>query len=232
MSADLTPPIPSPASLDASPIDTGHALPDHTSPVVSPTEEFILPQSDGESLPFHETQVEEEIREAYGWLCTLLAENERRAWGTAYRDFVDVRLLLSAVQGMGMEEVRNNRVGNGTFQASTGDFTLSIWDFIDILQLKHSSGTWRNKFTAYFRIKQLYIFAQHSGGETQFETLGHSQAWEVVRVWMDHQQLIIGDKEWVTRRYGSTELRPLLQGMIEEVCHGKCVFFAGLHAQR
>jgi len=189
-----------------------HAGPDISD--ASHSEEPLLPQDD--------TQVEEEIQGEYSWLHAMLAENEGRAWGTAYRDFVEVNLLLSAVRGMGMEELSNNRVGNGTFQASTGEFTLSIWDFIDILGLKHSSGTWRNKFTAYFRIKRLFMFAQYRGAVMQFRTPECSQAWDVIQVWMQHQDAIIGDNEWVTRRYGSKELRALLKGMVAEACYGKC----------
>ena len=165
------------------PTNTDLVSPELTGPItitpdVSYDEELLLPQSDEEPLLSHGgIQVEEEIRREYHWLCTLLAENEGRAWGTAYRDFMDVRFLLSAAQGMGMEELRNNRVGNGAFQASTGEFTLSIWDFIDILQLKHSSGTWQNKFTAYFRIKRLCMFAQYKGVETPFQTPEQHGKW-------------------------------------------------------
>ena len=56
-----------------------------------------------------------------------------------------------------------------------------------------------------------------------FQTAEHCQAWNIIRVWMEHQDTIIHDDEWVTRRYGSKELRRLLQGMVEEVCCGKCI---------
>jgi hypothetical protein len=212
-------------------VDPDLPSPEHASPVVSNTphgEGLPLSQSDEELLS-QETQVEEEIRGEYRWLCALLAENEERAWGTAYRDFIGVRLLLSAAQGMGMEELSNNRIGNGAFRASTGEFTLSIWDFIDILGLKHSSNTWRNKVTAYFRVKQLFMFARYRGAAMPFQNPEHTQAWNVIRVWMEHQDAIIQDNEWVTRRYGSKELRGLLQGMVEEACHGKYISLCQCH---
>ena len=55
-----------------------------------------------------EGEVAEEIRREYSWLPTLLAENKTKAWGTAYRDFVEVRLLLVAVQGLNIVETGNN----------------------------------------------------------------------------------------------------------------------------
>ena len=99
-------------------VDSDLPLPKHTSPVVSNTphsEGLPLSQSDEDLLLSQETQVEEEIRGEYRWLCALLAENEERAWGTVYRDFIGVRLMLSAAQGMGMEELSNNQIGNGAF---------------------------------------------------------------------------------------------------------------------
>ena len=95
-------------------------------------------------------EVAEEIQREHSWLPTLLAENETKAWGTAYRDFVKVRLLLVAVQGLNIEEMGNNRLTKGVFLSEGREFTLSVWEFIDILQLVHSSATWWNKVTAYF----------------------------------------------------------------------------------
>ena len=61
-------------------------------------EDPLPPSYDGPPLsPSDETQVTEEIWREYGWLCVLLAENEAKVWGTAYRDFVEVQLLLFAV---------------------------------------------------------------------------------------------------------------------------------------
>ena len=78
--------------------------------------------------------------------------------GTTYGDFVEVKLLLFTVQGMGMGERGNNQLTKGVFQLSMGEFMLSVRDFIDILQVTHSSSTWQNKVTAYFCIKQLCMF--------------------------------------------------------------------------
>ena len=61
-------------------------------------EDPLPPSYDGPPLsPLDETQVTEEIRREYSWLHVLLAENEAKVWGTAYRDFVEVQLLLFAV---------------------------------------------------------------------------------------------------------------------------------------
>lgn len=197
---------------------------DVPSSIHSTNEEPLFLQSDDEEVSHpHQSGVEEEIQRKYAWLRTLLAENEGRTWNTAYRDFVEVRLLLFAIQGMGMEEMRGNRIRNGVFQTSTGEVSLSVWDFIDILQLKHSSGTWRNKVNTYFRIKELYLFAQYKGGEMPFQSPEHCQAWEVVRIWMERQEVMLGDNDWVTRRYGTKELRLLLQCMVEEIRHGELV---------
>ena len=145
-------------------------------------------------------------------------------WGTAYRDFVEVKLLMVAVRGLGMEEMANSRVTKGVFQSSTGPFTLSIWDFIDILQLTHSSGTWRNKVNAYFRVKQLYMFAQYNGGDISFQTPEHCLAWGSIQYWMEHEDKLLPPR-WETTRYGSKELRSLLQSMVRDVHNGKFILF-------
>ena len=69
-----------------------------------------------------------------------------------------------AVQGLNIEETGNNQLTKGVFLSEGREFTLSVWEFINILQLVHSSATWQNKVTAYFQIKQLYMFAQYNGG--------------------------------------------------------------------
>jgi len=61
------------------------------------------------------------------------------------------------------------------------------------------------------------------GSAMPFQTAEHSQTWNIIQVWMEHQDAIIHDDEWVTRRYGSKELCHLLQGMVEEACCGKCI---------
>jgi len=205
--------------------------PEPTSPVILqttlPDDEVPLPQSDDEEPALShsdEGQIAGEIQREYSWLSTLLTENQIKGWGTAYRDFIDVKLLLMAVRGLGMEEMANNRVTKGVFRSSTGEFALSMWEFIDILQLTHSSGTWRNKVTAYFRIKQLYMFAQYNGGDIHFQNREHRMAWETVKYWMVHQEELLGLR-WETTRYGSKELRLLVQYMVGEVCHGKRVLF-------
>ena len=82
---------------------------------------------------------------------------------------------------MGIEEGGNNWLAKGVFQLSMGGFTLSVWDFIDVLQLTHSSSTWWNKVTAYFRIKQLCMFTQYNGREIRFQTPEHRLAWDAVQ---------------------------------------------------
>ena len=180
------------------------------------------PSDDEEPSQPDEGEVAEEIRREYSWLPTLLAENETKAWGTAYRDFVEVRLLLVAVQGLNIEEMGNNQLTKGVFLSEGREFTLSVWEFIDILQLAHSSATWRNKVTAYFRIKQLYMFAQYNGGDITFQTPEHRPAWKAVQYWMDHREKVL-EPRWETTRYGSKELHPLLQTMVMEVCYGKLI---------
>ena len=108
------------------------------------------PSDDEEPSQSDEGEVAEEIQREYSWLPILLAENETKAWGTAYRDFVEVRLLLVAVQGLNIEETDSNWLTKGVFQSEEREFTLSVCEFIDILQLMHSSAIWRNKVTAYF----------------------------------------------------------------------------------
>jgi hypothetical protein len=162
---------------------------------------------------------EQEMREEFSWLNDLLAKHEAKGWGTAYRDFADVKLLLLAAQSLGMDE-KNNRVADGVFMSSVGDFPLTIWNFIDILDLQHTSGTWRNKMTSYFRIKQLYTFSQHNSGEIPFQRPDYSNAWDVIRIWMDRKDDMLG-VDWVTMRFGNTELRSLLSGMVEEIHNGE-----------
>lgn len=182
-------------------------------------------------LPAHqvdnqELQAQEEIRQHFRWLPDLLSQNQRRRWGTAYRDFVDVVLLLNTVRELGMEEQRNNSVSDGVFSASTGDITLNLDTFIEVVQLNHTAATWRNKLTTYFRIKSLCLFAEHRGG-IQFQETTHKQAWDTVNSWVENQHCMLPES-WITTRYGSTELRPLIRAMTQEVLQGKC-FFSPFH---
>ena len=103
----------------------------------------------------HEIQATHEIRDQFGWLVDLLGQNQSRGWGTAYRDFADVSVLLRAVRGLGMVERVNNRISNEIFHASTGDYALSLLKFIDLMSLGHSTATWGNKLTMYFWLKTL-----------------------------------------------------------------------------
>ena len=99
------------------------------------------PSDNEEPSQLDEGEVAEEIWREHSWLSTLLAENETKAWETAYRDFVKVRLLLVAVQGLNIEEMGNNWLTKGVFLSEGREFTLSVWEFINILQLVHSSAT-------------------------------------------------------------------------------------------
>lgn len=175
-------------------------------------------------LPVDEANIQEsqaqEIQQQFQWLADMLDENKKRGWGTAYREFVDVLLLLKAAGGLGMVE-QNNRVSDGVFSASTGDVTLNLATFIDVMDLEHTLGTWRNKLTTYFRLKSLYLYSQHNDGIT-FQDPAHQSAWRVVSQWMVHDDKLL-QESWVTKRYGCTELRPLLRSMLQEAHQGECL---------
>lgn len=172
----------------------------------------------------HQTQVfQDEIRQQFHWLADVLDQNQREDWGTAYRDFIDVVLLLNAVQGLGMVEQRNSRISDGVFHASTGDVQLDLPTFLNVMNLGQAIGTWQNKLPPYFRIKTLHSFFQYNGKIT-FQEIAHTQAWNVVRVWMDNQHQVLAGGHWITTRYGNTELRPLLRSMVQEVQQGKHLF--------
>ena len=173
-----------------------------------------LPSSVHDEDDNPELRAQEEIRQEFQWLAKMLRENRNRGWGTGYRDFVDVLLLLNAVGGLGMSEQPNNRVSDGVFPASIGDFTLSLVAFIDVMDLEHSAATWGNKLTMFFRLKSLYLYSEHIGG-IRFRDPAHNQAWDVTRRWVQHRDKVL-DESWITKRFGSTELRPLVRSMLQE----------------
>ena len=87
--ATLQTPTPSPDMSE-------HPLfePDTSSPIVqdqpivehrSPSPLLLLPCQDDP-----EFQAKEEMREQFQWLVDVLGQNEKRSWGTGYRDFSDV----------------------------------------------------------------------------------------------------------------------------------------------
>lgn len=217
---------PSPSPLRQSP---SPSLPPHSpSPPPPPHSPSLplLPCSPSPPLPLlaHEVDVQEfraqeEIRQQFQWLADMLDGNRKRGWGTAYRDFADVLLLLRAVSGLGMVEQRNGRVSDGAFSASTGCFTLSLATFIDLMHLEHTSTTWRNKLTAYFRLKSLYLYSEHTGG-VRFQSPAHSYTWTIVSRWIENRDKLLPE-DWTTTRFGSTELRPLLRSMLQEACQSK-----------
>lgn len=162
----------------------------------------------------------EEIREQFGWLVELLNQNQNRGWGTAYRDFADVSVLLNAVRGLGMVEGANNRISTGVFHASTGGYGFNLQKFTEVMGLGHSPGTWGNKLTMYFRLKALYSCSQYVD-EMRFQSQMHQDAWEIVRLWVKDGDLLL-PVSWVTTRYGNTKLRELVRDMLNEVCQSKC----------
>jgi hypothetical protein len=216
------PDTPSQISQDQHIIDRGSPSPSlplaedpHISEQSSPPIPLISLQVDDE-----ESQAMEEMREQFQWLVGLLNQNQTRRWGTAYRDFADVSLLLHAVQGLGMVERRNGRISNGEFCASTGNYALTLPIFIGVMGLGHSPGTWNNKLAMYFRLRSLYSYSEHNGG-ISFSSQKHQVAWEIVRLWVKDQDKLLPEN-WITTKYGNTQLRGLVRDMIQEVHRSKC----------
>jgi len=174
-----------------------------------------MPEASGRTV----LQAQQEIRESFHWLAEMLHQNKKRGWGTGYRDFVDISLLLRAVSTLGMVEHQGNRVSDGVFSASNGDFSLSFITFLDVMRLGYTSSTWRNKLTTYFRIKALYQYSQHTGAIT-FQNPIHESAWKIIKCWMENQDTVL-EESWVTTRLGNTELRELTRDMLQEVYGGK-----------
>jgi hypothetical protein len=163
--------------------------------------------------------VTEEIRARYSWFCSIIQENESKSWGTAYRDFVDVAFLLRAVSDMEMRPMRNRQISSGVFQASMGPVNLDVWTFINILDLTHKSGTWRNKVTAYFRVQKLYKFVQSTQGlNLPFETQEHLDVLRSIVLWVDNEDFMLGDM-WETQ-HGSKNFRQQLVDMLSMVSGG------------
>ena len=169
-------------------------------------------------VDIHESQAMEEMREQFQWLVDMLGENQRRSWGTGYRDFADVSLLLHAVRGLGMVVRSNNRISDGQFSASTGTYTLRLSTFIDVMGLG-SSNTWRNKLTMYFRLKSLYSYSEHNGGGC-FQSQTHQATWNIVSCWVrDGDKLL--PENWITTKYGNTRLKVLVREMLQEAYKSK-----------
>lgn len=171
--------------------------------------------------PFHagdqESQAMKEIHDQFQWLVLMLDQNQNQGWGSAYRDFADVLVLLRAVGGLGMVEKGNNKISHGVFHASMGSYALTVSTFIDLMNLGHSSATWSNKLTMYFRLKSLHSYSQHVGG-ARFQSPVHNDAWGIVSHWVGDQDKLLPE-HWITTRYGNTELQTLVREMVQEI-HG------------
>jgi hypothetical protein len=168
----------------------------------------------------HEFQAQGELREQFQWLSDMLNENKKKGWGTGYRDFVDVLLLLRAVGGLGMvAELGNKRVHDGVFHASTGGYSISLSMFIRLMGLEYSPGTWRNKLTSYFRLRTLHSFSEHANG-IRFRSQEHQAVWDIVRQWMENDNTFL-PATWVTIQYGNSKLQGILREMEQEVRLGK-----------
>jgi len=123
---------------------------------------------------------------------------------------------------LGMVELSNNRISDGVFSASTGDFTLNLATFVNIINLGYTPSTWRNKLTMYFCLKSLYQYSQHTD-RLVFQIPSHNIAWSIVSCWMENQDKAL-EENWVTMRFGNTELQGLLHSMLQEAYKGKCTF--------
>jgi len=162
-----------------------------------------------------------EMRDQFHWLVTMLNENKNRSWGTAYRDFADVSLLLSAVGELGMMEGANHRVSKGVFRASTGNYSLTLPTFIEVMDLGHASGTWGNKLTMFFRLKAIYSYHEHAG-EPHFWSPIYQDAWRIVSCWVKDRDKLLPEN-WTTTRFGNTELRKLARDMLQETTQSKFI---------
>jgi hypothetical protein len=70
----------------------------------------------------------------------------------------------------------------------------------------------------------LQSYVEHRGGAS-FGLDAHQAAWSVVGLWVrDRDKLLPVD--WITTRYGNTELKPLLSAMVQEANQGKCTEFS------
>jgi hypothetical protein len=176
-------------------------------------------QSSPPHVDDQESQAMNEMREQFRWLVKMLNENKTQGWGTAYRDFVDVSLLLSAAGELGMVEGANHRVCKGVFRASTGNYSLTLATFIEVMGLGYASGTWGNKLTMFFRLKAIYSYYEHAG-EPCFQSPIHQDAWIIVSSWLKNQDKLL-PKNWVTTKFGNTELRKLARDMLREVTKSK-----------
>jgi hypothetical protein len=176
-------------------------------------------QSSSPHIDDQESQAMNEMRERYHWLVKMLNENKTRGWGTGYRDFVEVLLLLSAVSDLGMVEGANRRISKGVFHASTGNYSLTLTMFIEVMGLGHTSSTWGNKVTMFLRLRAIYSYYEHKG-EPCFQSQIHQDAWEIVSSWLKNQDKLL-PKSWVTTRFGNTELRKLVREMLDEASRSK-----------
>lgn len=168
-----------------------------------------------------EVQAMEEMREQFRWLPDLLLRNRGQGWGTAYRDFADVLLLLRATQDLGMVEKSNNVLSAGEFHATTGTYSITIATFVEVMELGHSAATWGNKLTTYFRIMRISSYCQHRGGGF-FQSPEHQTAWESLRRWVENRDVFLPNN-WITSRYGNTLMARLVREMYQEAHQSKCI---------
>ena len=162
-----------------------------------------------------------ELRAQFDWLVDLLESLRRERWSSAYRDFLEVRLLLRGVRLLGMVEQGNGRVSDCIFRTRTGKpYALTLSMFTDLVPLGYKSSTWRNKLSMYFKLKRLYLYSRHLDGPP-FHIQAHQTTWTIVSQWMQEDVLPVN---WATTRFTTSELRDILPNMLEEANHCMCTF--------
>lgn len=183
----------------------------------SPSSPSPLPPPEPDHL---ERQAMEEMRVEFQPLAMKILQHAGRGWNTAYRDFADVSVLLSALQKLGIVEGGNRKLCRGEYHASTGVYSIDWKVFVDAMDLGCTPATWGNKITTHSRIMSIGSFARYNGG-VSFRSQEYQQAWSVVSRWSSDENQFLPDDDWAAKRYGNTKLQELVRGMSREVLEAR-----------
>lgn len=166
------------------------------------------------------------MQREFEWLVHVVMENQQVPWNTGYRDFINLALMLQAMERVRIVRKGNNGFTEGEFHTSRGDcYHVTLESFVEALGLVHSPTTWRNKFTTYFRILDLHSYVEHRGIQG-FQLEEHRNVWRIVGWWVLNKDQVLPASDWKTKRYGNTELQRLVKEMLKDASNGEHAKFS------
>jgi len=139
----------------------------------------------------------------------LIAEYEAADWGTAYRDFVQVPVLLAVGARFGMRaSYSKNTIFPGIYTNSEGrEVTVRTPELAEGMGLTY--GSWKNRITLYFRVWEFLGMTEDENamiGDMEEEMIGVRDR---LLEWSNGSEVLASSAQ-TTKYLHSATLRPML----------------------